>query len=382
MFRLPKKAKGFTLIELLIVIVILAVLGVVGIVIFSNVTKGARDAARKADVEAIAKAYEAKYLSGYQPITASDFSDGSIPRDPEGEDYFSVYSTDGTGFRVCAALEDNASDICNLSSPTCYCKNSTQGDINTEASLLGNGSELGLLAGGTDHPSSCDPGGTLGNGLVGFWRMNDASWVNDCSTLTISDTSGLSHNGRSCPNSSGISTISAGKEDGAPDFNGVNQYLSIPGVNLPTGDFTYSAWIYSLDNTDDMVFMASDASVSNEFAIHLTTTKVRVNINNSSVVTSTNAFPMNSWNLLTVTRQGSQVYVYVNASADPTSGSNSSVLNFNSCELLLGTDSDSGCAGSLGNYFRGRIDDVRIYDRALSLSEIVNLYNLGNGCFP
>ncbi|MBU1000240.1 prepilin-type N-terminal cleavage/methylation domain-containing protein, partial [Patescibacteria group bacterium] len=48
-------SKGFTLVELLVVISIIAILSVIGIVVFTGVQKGARDAKRKADINAIAK---------------------------------------------------------------------------------------------------------------------------------------------------------------------------------------------------------------------------------------------------------------------------------------------------------------------------------------
>ena len=45
--------------------------------------------------------------------------------------------------------------------------------------------------------------------------------------------------------------------------------------------------------------------------------------------------------------------------------------------LWLGADQDSvGGGWQTGNYFKGSIDEVRIYDRALSPSEVSNLYEL------
>src|SRR3990167_6143097 len=95
------RSAGFTLVELLVVIVILAVLGVVGISIFTGVTKKAEDAKRRADVEAIAKAYEANYnpSGGYQPLTGNEFVDGVIPKLPNGYDYPIFFNNNLGGFR-------------------------------------------------------------------------------------------------------------------------------------------------------------------------------------------------------------------------------------------------------------------------------------------
>ena len=52
---------GFTLIELMVVVAIIGILMAAGIVAFSGAQRNARDARRKADVDAIAKALEQRY---------------------------------------------------------------------------------------------------------------------------------------------------------------------------------------------------------------------------------------------------------------------------------------------------------------------------------
>ncbi len=55
--------KGFTLIELLVIISIIAILSVIGITVFSGIQKGARDARRRADIEAMRNAIEIYYAT-------------------------------------------------------------------------------------------------------------------------------------------------------------------------------------------------------------------------------------------------------------------------------------------------------------------------------
>jgi hypothetical protein len=75
-------------------------------------------------------------------------------------------------------------------------------------------------------------------------------------------------------------------------------------------------------------------------------------------------------------RSGSSVTIYVNGSQDPWTGTDSSgALSFGTCALLIGTDADTGCNGALGNYTNGTIDDIRVYNRALTASEIQSLAN-------
>ena len=51
-------------------------------------------------------------------------------------------------------------------------------------------------------------------------------------------------------------------------------------------------------------------------------------------------------------------------------GSDGTPYSFSTCPLLIGVGSDSGCTGSLNGYFSGTVDEVRIFNRALSSSQI------------
>ncbi|MDP3998755.1 MAG: prepilin-type N-terminal cleavage/methylation domain-containing protein [bacterium] len=124
-----KSYQGFTLIELLVVISIIAILSVVGMTIFSSVQKSARDAVRKSDVNAIAKAYEVHFSGGfYHVLNPTNFGSGTVPQKPEGGDYDGILKADAPGFQVCAALENHPSgESCDPSFPTCFCIRSSQG---------------------------------------------------------------------------------------------------------------------------------------------------------------------------------------------------------------------------------------------------------------
>jgi len=74
------------LIELLVVIAILAVLSTIGFAVFQGVQPGARDAKRKADIDAIAKAMEVHFgecaVGKYCNLKDTHFSGGVVPIDP------------------------------------------------------------------------------------------------------------------------------------------------------------------------------------------------------------------------------------------------------------------------------------------------------------
>ena len=86
---LPKtknNTSGFTLIELMVTVSIIAILAVIGFTVLSNASKGARDARRKGDIDAIARALEVNYdeTGGkYKVLAASQFTNGALPVDPQ-----------------------------------------------------------------------------------------------------------------------------------------------------------------------------------------------------------------------------------------------------------------------------------------------------------
>src|SRR5690606_21636264 len=68
---------------------------------------------------------------------------------------------------------------------------------------------------------------------------------NDCSTTSVTDSSGQGNNGRSCPNAGGITTPSSGKFGNGPDFDGSNDFFSVADDDSLdiTGAITLAAWV-------------------------------------------------------------------------------------------------------------------------------------------
>lgn len=127
--RTTNNPQGFTLVELLVVIAIIAILSVIGVTVFSGVQKNARDARRRADIDAIAAAVETHYVSGTgytTPILGTWFSSGTIPKDPKDNttDYIWATALSTTGYKVCADLASLGST--EGGSEQEYCRNNQQ----------------------------------------------------------------------------------------------------------------------------------------------------------------------------------------------------------------------------------------------------------------
>lgn len=139
---LPKIAhnpQGFTLVELLVVITIIALLSTIGFVSFTSAQTQAKNAKRRADIDAIAKAYESNASTNaggnsvYVALANGQFASGAIPTPPEGGNYTCVSGPSGgcstastSTFKVCAALGTPAQGaVCSETvTGACYCKSS------------------------------------------------------------------------------------------------------------------------------------------------------------------------------------------------------------------------------------------------------------------
>lgn len=239
---------------------------------------------------------------------------------------------------------------------------------------------LNIFSGTTFNNLVIDHG--LG-GLVGYWKFDDGFGTQ--TNVTAKDSSGLGKNGT-------LINMDADNTDwlsGSPNTNfgnpgsllmddeGTNGYVEVQNPNLPTGDFTYAGWVYLNANSDEMIFMSGNTSGQNEFFLWVSGGNLTTYIDNAAAASSAGTVPTGAWTHVAVTRSGSAVQLYINGSPDG-SGTNGNTLDFTSCQLLIGADTDSGCATTTNNWLTGQVDELRIYSRGLSATEISNLANGDN----
>ncbi len=97
-----------------------------------------------------------------------------------------------------------------------------------------------------------------------------------------------------------------------------------------------------------------------------------------SVLTSTRTMAGNTWYHIVATYDGSVKYLYINGIREPDSVNTSGSLGPNTYhrDFTLGSY-DHTANGDYVNFFGGKMDDVRIYNRALSNAEIAAIYEAG-----
>lgn len=217
-------------------------------------------------------------------------------------------------------------------------------------------------------PTECDttPGSCLTKGLVGYWSMDEGTGA------TAYDTSGKSNNG--ILTNGPIWTT--GKIGGALSFNGVNSYVNVPNsASLQiTGNLTIEAWLNVISCSSGQSGIV-DKWYLNEYSLvcdssnHLTFRQGGDNIASFSDYFTNN---YNQWIHMVVTRT-------IAADGTSTIKAYRNGVYFGQGTITVAPASGTGSV-YIGNYyahdsFNGKIDEVRIYNRALSGAEVMYHYN-------
>jgi hypothetical protein len=220
---------------------------------------------------------------------------------------------------------------------------------------------------------------SLDNGLVTKWSFDEGSGT------TASDSVG-GNNGTL----TGGPSWATGKVGGAISLSGAgNQYISLPNLSLGTNPFTVSAWVnpvsvagksYNygagiISNTNSESLGDFYLGVNSQGAVFFYNNRTGGNDSTGVSYTQidTNIVPLNTWTLITAIWDGTSKRIFVNG-VEKTGLSNKSLGTNNGSKHTIGLWS------ALSTYsFNGLVDDVRLYNRALSVSEVSQLYTEVNG---
>jgi hypothetical protein len=213
-----------------------------------------------------------------------------------------------------------------------------------------------------------DPGSCIDYGLVSYWSFDEGAGT------TAYDASGKGNNGTLVNGPKWTN----GKFGQALSFDGVDDYVEVPNSPSlnPTVAITIMAWIkpFALasaqgivdkgDGTTGYRFIVSD---TNPNRLKLISRYLFANgIESSDVLVN------NTWQHIAGVISGTSAYIYYNGILVG-SGTVPS-LQTTSINLIIGK---KAYVGSVVIPFKGLIDEVRIYNRALSEEEIRYLYNRG-----
>ena len=201
------------------------------------------------------------------------------------------------------------------------------------------------------------------NGLVGWWPFNGNS----------NDESGNGNNGT--VNGATLTTDRFGVANKAYSFNGSNLVSNFITLNNPLNNsttFTFSYWIKRTENIGaKWHIMILGSNANHELLFNYDTLIYRNfyngNLNDVKAVISNNL----DYNHICVTSNGNETKLIVN-------GNQIGSINLAIISTINGTmhiGKHSAFQVSSATSFNGKLDDIAIYNRALSQQEITNLYS-------
>ncbi|MFA6306197.1 MAG: DUF2341 domain-containing protein [Patescibacteria group bacterium] len=229
----------------------------------------------------------------------------------------------------------------------------------------------------------------LSNGLVAWWKMDE--------TATTSGAIDYSGNGNTGTYINTASTT-AGYFGNGGSFDGVDDYVSIPdnGTILDfnaTSQYTWSSWIKNASTTSGTsCFLSKDGiPVSKIVGFNLclnqtdSTADVVVCKGNGAWELNCSSglglnIAVNEWNNIAITYDGATNWgIYKNGSLMGTI--NFAVDSDTSYKYFIGAGVDTTNTGvqTPEHFFKGSVDDVRVYNRLLSNREVSDLYNYAPG---
>jgi hypothetical protein len=201
-------------------------------------------------------------------------------------------------------------------------------------------------------------------GLVAAYGFNQGSGT------SAADASGNSHTGTI----SGASWITTGRFGNALSFDGVNDWVTVADANaldLTTG-MTIEAWVYPTAGGATWrnvlikerpggevynLYGRTDTGVPAAYVIRAAAPNTPLD------AVGTAALPLNTWSHLAATYDGSTLRLFVNG-IQVGSRAMAGTLLTSTGVLRIGGN------GVWGEFFAGRIDEVRLYNRALTQTEI------------
>ncbi|MHC4621174.1 MAG: LamG domain-containing protein, partial [Planctomycetota bacterium] len=205
--------------------------------------------------------------------------------------------------------------------------------------------------------------------LIAWWKLDEGEGLTAYDSAGNND--GMLTNGP---------TWTASGINGALSFDDVDDYVEVPDDDYLdiSDEITLSAWIRPRNTsvTNDQ-FIVAKWRIDNSYGMRLEETHPRFFLMAGSsqiakTYTDLNSAP-ETWAHMVVTWDGQTMKAYLNGTASDQNEPFSGTINTNDAPIAIGCN--LGSAGGIGGaYFDGMIDDVRIYDRALTAEEIEQIY--------
>ncbi|MGA2247130.1 MAG: lamin tail domain-containing protein [Verrucomicrobiota bacterium] len=273
--------------------------------------------------------------------------------------------------------------LANAGNYTLLASNSLGGPVATSTARL------------TVDSSSAFAGAVLQAGPVAYWRLNETNSTSG-GNLTAADQTG---NFNGVYGSAAIDGVAGpGPAAGFPGFesfntaaeftyNDANSFITIPPLNLNTNTVTVSAWIYPIGTPGSycgLVFCRPDGDASGFNFSSGGQLGYTWNQNNSDTWGWSSGLipPLQQWSFvaLVISPQNAVIYLCNTDGVQSATNAVASTAEAFNAATLIGDDADDG--GNGGRVFNGSMDEVAVFNTALSQEQVLNLYFNGVAAAP
>ncbi|MGB0757304.1 MAG: LamG domain-containing protein [Patescibacteria group bacterium] len=210
-------------------------------------------------------------------------------------------------------------------------------------------------------------------GLVGWWKMDEDSW--DTSADQVRDYSGLGKHGTSAGTANASSSAKFGRSG---EFDGDSDYVSAGTSAITGSEFTISQWVRCTNCATTQTLQNVFVDSNNRIWLYISGDDITFfsevgNVTTASVASSGNVLTDNTWHHVALVVRNDSISIYVD-------GDEVAVT-----ETTFIPGSSYGIAGTLyhgayngaSSFLAGQLDDVKIYNSALTKADISNEYYEG-----
>ena len=205
------------------------------------------------------------------------------------------------------------------------------------------------------------------DGLIGYWPFDG----------NADDYSGHKLNGTVV--GATLTEDRNGRKDSAYEFNGRSDYIEVNNQQVDlTTQISFGAWIYMTGNSGQHRFIIGKNAGSNyigDFLLTITdNSRFRCHIHNEPGSTGwpidgRTSLELNKWYHVFATWDGNTVVLYINGEEDLRRTSITGKMTNSNRPIIIGAPDDRR-----EFWFKGKIDDAVIYNKALSPEEVRQIY--------
>jgi hypothetical protein len=223
----------------------------------------------------------------------------------------------------------------------------------------------------------CFSGTVSADSLVAHWDFNETSGT------TAADSSGNGNTG-TLYNMDSSDWVS-GKWGNALDFDGSNDYVSVPDdstMDFGTGSFSISLWVIATNYNSQCMMIINGTSgggySGKRYGFRYDDDDVKFVVDDNTtktvVATTTNFLHGGAWHHVVAVRDRAndkmRIYVDGSQSVEGNDNTNNSI-DSSSEPVYIGRDG----IDSSSKYVDGRLDDIRLYDFVLSSDDVEDIYD-------